>query len=576
MAEMTSDWRPPDQESIQSLADSLLLQQGVLSHTYTTETPVTYLATWAGALGGKIWPQPKIPSMERPKWHLYHFVLLPTSLLVAFSEKGELVGMVHLERCKVEGIDPRLPENPSCRVIKLYSPQKIPTSTFDNAPCLYMLLPSEAQQKLWLANLTIAVVECEHGMDRAFSKCPPPKWLLGVDADAEGGESLEWLNLFLERYFADMFQSQTFYYRTLRVMSEKLLLIRKPAWIGSITVKELNIGSPNIVLNFLSFHSSNQPKEMIGVVDVVYKGGLRISFGAVLNIGKSVRVPVEVLVHLESLSGRLFLSVPALLHKKWDAYFREMPTVNVTVKVIVGGLDKKVEVTSLNRLHKFVQKTFLRQVELALVFPSRLRLFLPIVQRKSQLKTLRFNPEQGGYQYVVPLDPSMVKTEDKGFNHLGAVEQKKDADLNTWEVKGHLKAHLREFIVRRLYVLLNLGYLKQLSQLMSPDVRLTAGLPEAEFVGEEQVFSHYKGIYNAFEDSEVRMCAVTFSADGNIIARWCWTGTHTHMLWEIPPSSKRVSIYGLTQVTFEQDQLRIVRLKTFYRLPLLQNPIKVN
>lgn len=86
-----------------------------------------------------------------------------------------------------------------------------------------------------------------------------------------------------------------------------------------------------------------------------------------------------------------------------------MPAVNVSVKVIVGGIynvfslfspfsslslvgqDKKVEVTSMNRLHKFAQKNFLRQVEVALVFPSRLRFYLPIAGRKvplSQFKSL--------------------------------------------------------------------------------------------------------------------------------------------------------------------------------------------
>lgn len=37
---------------------------------------------------------------------------------------------------------------------------------------------------------------------------------------------------------------------------------------------------------------------------------LEKSYGGVLNIGKSLRVPVEVLVHLESLSGRMYLSCP--------------------------------------------------------------------------------------------------------------------------------------------------------------------------------------------------------------------------------------------------------------------------
>ncbi len=351
------------------------------------------------------------------------------------------------------------------------------------------------------------------------------------------------------------------------MLSDKLLLIRKPAWIGSINLKELNIGNANINLNFVSFHSGNQPKEMLGVVDLVYKGGLRISYGAVLNIGKTLRVPVEVLVHLESLSGRLYLSCPATLHTKWSGFFRTMPTVNVTVKVIVGGLSKSVEVTSLNKLHKFAQKTFLKQVELALVFPSRLRFFLPLAGRKSQLKSLRFNPELGGYQYVIPLDPSEIAQEKLKFKN--PLEDRKDL-VSTWEMKGSLRAELREFIVRRFFsVAVNLGYLKLLEQLTSPTVRVLGGLPQVEHVGHQQVYEHYKAFYLAFDDFEIQILGLAFDANGDITCRWRATGVHARSLWDIPASGKRVAIMALSQISFEPGQLRVVKVKTFHKLPLM-------
>ena len=39
------------------------------------------------------------------------------------------------------------------------------------------------------------------------------------------------------------------------------------------------------------------------------------------------------------------------------------------------------------------------------------------------------------------------------------------------------------------------------------------------------------------------------------------------MLWEAPPSNKRVEIMGITQITFETDQFRICKMVDLLRLP---------
>jgi hypothetical protein len=263
----------------------------------------------------------------------------------------------------------------------------------------------------------------------------------------------------------------------------------------------------------------------------------------------------------------LFLSCPATLHTKWSGFFRQMPAVNVTVKVIVGGLNKSVEVTSLNKLHKFAQKTFLKQVELALVFPSRLRFFLPLAGRKSQLKSLRFNPELGGYQYVLPLDPSQIAQEKAKFH--SPLEDRKDM-ASVWDMRGTLRADLREFILRRLFcVVLNLGYVKLLEQLMSPTVRVVGGSPQIEHIGHAQVYDHFKNFYLAFDDFELQLLALAFDANGDATCRWRATGVHARPLWELPASGKRVALMGLSLVTFEPGQLRIIKMKTFYKLPMM-------
>lgn len=128
-------------------------------------------------------------------------------------------------------------------------------------------------------------------MDRAFSKCVPPAWLKSVGK--EEGQSFEWFNQFMERYFADMIQSQTYYFRTMKTLSEKLAITletRKPSWLTSVNLKELDIGNAAININFVNFRAGNQPKEQFIIADVLYKGGLKISFGAIL-LGK---IPAEV------------------------------------------------------------------------------------------------------------------------------------------------------------------------------------------------------------------------------------------------------------------------------------------
>lgn len=324
---------------------------------------VPRLGTWAGVLCGF--------GTTSSSWAMNYLTLSAHSMLLVFGEKDAFLGAVHLDRCKVDVFDHGKADDLSgMGILKISTIDGMPVCSYSSACTLYVLLSSTALQKSWCTALQVATEECLHGLDRAFSKSPlsvAPHSAAAVAAaasstnlhqqqqlsqqhlreDAARTQSLQWLNLFLERYFADMMQSQTYYYRTMKMLSEKLLLIRKPAWIGSISLKELNIGNAAINFSRVSFRGGAQPREMIGQADVVYKGGLRISYGAILNIGKSLRVPVEVLVHLESLAGRLTIYAPAVLHEKWSAYFREMPEVNVTVKVIVGGQDKRLEVTSL-------------------------------------------------------------------------------------------------------------------------------------------------------------------------------------------------------------------------------------
>jgi hypothetical protein len=574
-------------------------RMGVDHSVYTTEVDLPRLGTWAGLLLG-------FGTRNTTTWVMNYLMLTPKAVLLVFGEKNALLGALHLDRCKVEQFDyTKGHELTGMGLLKLSTIDGMPVCTFSSASALYVLLSSVALQKTWIAALQTATVESMRALDRAFSKTPVSLAPSAAAAAASASmlslkmedanavrqsrvQSLLWLNLFLERYFADMMQSQTYYYRTMKMLSEKLLLIRKPAWIGSINLKELNIGNAAINISSVSFRSGSQPRELIGQADIVYKGGLRISYGAILNIGKSLRVPVEVLVHLESVAGRLTIFAPALLHEKWSAYFREMPDVSVTVKVIVGGQDKRLEVTSLKNLHKFAQKTFLKQVELALLFPSRLRFYLPIRGRKAALRNQRFNAELGGYQYPVPL----VLQTTLLARAANRIDERKDF-VPTWSEKGTLKADLREFLVRRLFeVVLNHGYLKLLPQLLHNDVRMTGGCPQMEYVGLEQggnckntsfvcfvfhfcfslpciVYAHFRQLWGAFEDFECVIMGISFDVNGQSVCRWRISGVNVKGLWDSPPSNKPVAIYGVTQVNYEPKQFRLIRLRTFYRMPLL-------
>ncbi len=252
---------------------------------------------------------------------------------------------------------------------------------------------------------------------------------------------------------------------------------------------------------------------------------------------------------------------------------------------------------AFQNLHKFAQKTFLKQVELALVFPSRLRFYLPVKGRKAALRGQRFNAELGGYQVkharvvvdvvvvfvavcmasplqrcvytastqypVPPVVPPAVAAAIRAANN--ALDERKDV-VTTWSEKGTLKAHLREFVVRRLFeVVLNHGYLKLLPQLLASDVRMTGGSPQVEYLGMEQVYAHYRHVWNAFEDFECVVIGISFDAEGMSTCRWRISGVHVKPLWDNPPSNKPVVFYGITQITYEQGQFRLQRLRNFYR-----------
>ncbi len=60
---------------------------------------------------------------------------------------------------------------------------------------------------------------------------------------------------------------------------------------------------------------------------------------------------------------------------------------------------------------------------------------------------------------------------------------------------------------------------------------------------------------------------VAFDNTGDATCRWRITGIQKQMLWEAPPSNKRVEIMGITQITFETDQFRICKMVDLLRLP---------
>lgn len=167
-----------------------------------------------------------------------------------------------------------------------------------------------------------------------------------------------------------------------------------------------------------------------------------------------------------------------------------------------------------------------------------------------------------------------------------------------------MKADLREFVVRRLFeVVLNRGYLTLLNQLLHQEIKMTGGSPEVtnsfvvvvclvyfssqktEYNGEEQVFTYFKQLYQAFDDFEVIILRVSFDSEGDAVCRWRITGgsffflfsfcllfvsgVHNKPLWDHPPSEKRVAMYGISQIYFEKDQFRLVKILNAYRLPLL-------
>ncbi len=199
---------PLDADQVDALCDSLLRQQGVLPHTYSIEkeSQVARLSGWLGCLTGMGGHNPALPAWHESSWAVVHVTLLSRALMIVFSEKGELLGLVHLERCQVEGYDPKVEELAGCGFVKLFNVH-LPICSYNNATTMYLMFPSPLQQKNWLTNLTLAVVECDHAMDRAFSKMPPPAWLSKLDAE-RGGDQVKNIMRLTRHDFLTIFVSE--------------------------------------------------------------------------------------------------------------------------------------------------------------------------------------------------------------------------------------------------------------------------------------------------------------------------------------------------------------------------------
>jgi hypothetical protein len=238
---------------------------------------------------------------------------------------------------------------------------------------------NEALLRRWLDEIEAAIPKSERSFINLPTPHPPAELKI---------ESCEWLNLLLHRAFVDMQSSVSFQERILERLKNKLNSLKKPDFIGKITVQNLNLGDSMVRLLQGGMMKTNMPNEVMGFVDVEYTGGAAITLGTEIYINwpkeKWATVTVTALLKLVKLAGRLHVFASAMPQQPCMAQFVDVPESDFVVDIQVG--DKKHKLTSLPKLQDFLVTAAKKSLASAAVKPNYLLFNLPFPGRKVNVR----------------------------------------------------------------------------------------------------------------------------------------------------------------------------------------------
>jgi len=266
---------------------------------------------------------------------------------------------------------------------------------------LRFLAPSVGEARRWLDALASAASVNYWEFPLEFSR------LTSKAREAEK-ESANWLNVFLDRYFAEMVNSKRINEKMFNWIQRKLDQLKKPDILGPIVVQNVDLGTSLLRTTGICLQAHKGGKELVGECDVVYEGGASVHLFTEVYLNwptkQFISVPVEATVTMSYASGKLGLYVPPLFMGRATVSFLELPNTVFNTNVDIGG-SKRYNVASLfPQITEFLQTSMQKLVWKTLVMPNRMTFALGIPENSASLRLDRVasRPKGQAAQHAAP------------------------------------------------------------------------------------------------------------------------------------------------------------------------------
>ena len=149
-----------------------------------------------------------------------------------------------------------------------------------------------------------------------------------------------WFNAILSRLFQHVSRTGDFKDFVESKIKKKLVQMKRPAMLGPITMRELDVGTYPPMLFNAQLLRLTQDGDIEVAMDVVYEGGFKIEIEtlATLDAGvTSIQLPVTMSVQVEKLMGKVLLRMkPAPSNRIWFGFFGPGPALQLAISPIVS------------------------------------------------------------------------------------------------------------------------------------------------------------------------------------------------------------------------------------------------
>lgn len=465
-------------------------------------------------------------------WMKYYFIIGHGVLAFYKSnDMKDMVGAIQLEGCEVTPVDQ---QSDAKKKKKLF----IFEVTHPDKKAIFMK-ESASGRKL---NITPPLAHvCQM---RAKTENSRAEWIAAIQLMINGSKqtaniplvspdakafSAQWINVLLNRHFKDMANSKVFHNEMMRKMKKKFETLNRPDFLGPVVCEKIFFGTEMVQVKSIKMTGTSTPNEIVGEADLVYNGGGGLEVNTELYVSwLSTSIPVNAVVKVTHLAGKLHLHLPAQLGARLTAFFAKLPEVEFSVEVLMG--EKQRKATNLPTFKKFLISTLRRALRQQLVYPNKITLHLPFPGRKMDLKT-----ETWGSLF------------------------RRRTTYNTREAPLPLESTdvvARKFCVARfINEIFNNTNFTDVEELCAKDIIIHGYNPFAEdALGYEGVKDVAREIKTGFSNGKFSISDLAIETN-NAFCRWKFRGVHDGPFWDTDATNEEMLLTGITVIQFNTDKI---------------------